>query len=180
MSNIEPKKRIKKTKQKTSLTCYSDRPVKRVNLVQDTVEHFQQNSCSLIAKDSEWVDILGNSSNSSRTDDSNTPAGEIIVQDDESYLEPLTLMFPNLLQEDPETLQGIVNKAISTTEVTKHLIGHKANFSFLKKVDRLIPPERQWLEHVSESSKSYESINSLSSKDECPTSCCTGNHNDKL
>lgn len=51
-------------------------------------------------------------------------------------------MFPSLLQSDPEMLEGILNKVMSTTEVTKHLVGHKANFSFMKKVNRLIPTDK--------------------------------------
>lgn len=52
------------------------------------------------------------------------------------------LMFPQLLEEDPEMVEGMLNKAMSTTEVTKHLVGQKANFAFMKKVNRLIPSDK--------------------------------------
>lgn len=51
-------------------------------------------------------------------------------------------MFPGLLQKDPEMLEGIVNKVMSTTEITKHLVGQKANFACMKKVGRLIPTDK--------------------------------------
>lgn len=53
-------------------------------------------------------------------------------------------MFPGLLDKDPKTLQGMLTKAMSTTEVTRHLVdlGQKANFTFMKKADRLIPPDK--------------------------------------
>lgn len=54
---------------------------------------------------------------------------------------PLAILFPSLLGKDPQTLKGVLNKAMSTTEVTKHLVdlGQKANFAFMKKTNRLIP-----------------------------------------
>lgn len=53
-------------------------------------------------------------------------------------------MFPGLLDKDPQMLQGMLDRAMSTTEVTKHLVdlGQKANFTFMKKSDRLIPREK--------------------------------------
>lgn len=59
-------------------------------------------------------------------------------------MKPLAVMFPGLLDKDPQTLQGVLNKAMSTTEVTRHLVdlGQKANFTFMKKADRLIPPDK--------------------------------------
>lgn len=53
-------------------------------------------------------------------------------------------MFPDLLEKDPQTLQGMLTKSMSTTEVTKHLVdlGQKANFTFMKKANRLIPPDK--------------------------------------
>lgn len=59
-------------------------------------------------------------------------------------MKPLAIMFPGLLDKDPQTLQGMLTKAMSTTEVTRHLVdlGQKANFTFMKKADRLIPPEK--------------------------------------
>lgn len=59
-------------------------------------------------------------------------------------MKPLAIMFPGLLDKDPTTLQGMLTKAMSTTEVTRHLVdlGQKANFTFMKKADRLIPPNK--------------------------------------
>lgn len=59
-------------------------------------------------------------------------------------MEPLAIMFPGLLDKDPQTLQGMLNRVMSTTEVTRHLVdlGQKANFTFMKKADRLIPPDK--------------------------------------
>lgn len=53
-------------------------------------------------------------------------------------------MFPGLLEHDPQTFQGMLNKAMSTTEVTRHLVdlGQKANFTFMKKANRLIPRDK--------------------------------------
>lgn len=53
-------------------------------------------------------------------------------------------MFPGLLDKDPQTLHGMLNRNMSTTEVTRQLVdlGQKANFEFMKKTDRLIPPEK--------------------------------------
>lgn len=59
-------------------------------------------------------------------------------------MKPLAIMFPGLLDKDPQTLQGMLTKAMSTTEVTRHLVdlGQKANFTFMKKANRLIPPDK--------------------------------------
>lgn len=59
-------------------------------------------------------------------------------------MKPLAIMFPGLLEKDPNTLEGVLNKVMSTTEVTKHLVnlGQKANFTFMKKADRLIPRDK--------------------------------------
>lgn len=51
-------------------------------------------------------------------------------------------MFPGILDNDPETLDRIVNRVISTTEMTKHLVGQKANFTCMKKINRLIPADK--------------------------------------
>lgn len=53
-------------------------------------------------------------------------------------------MFPGLLEKDPQTLEGMLTKAMSTTEVTKHLVnlGEKADFTFMKKSTRLIPKDK--------------------------------------
>ncbi|CAH0700718.1 unnamed protein product [Spodoptera exigua] len=77
-------------------------------------------------------------------------------------MKPLAIMFPGLLDKDPKTLQGMLTKAMSTTEVTRHLVnlGQKANFTFMKKADRLIPPDKQWMESLTENSNSYCSIDS--------------------
>ncbi|VVC91882.1 unnamed protein product [Leptidea sinapis] len=77
----------------------------------------------------------------------------------------MTSMFPNLLDEDPETLDSIINSTISTTDVTRHLVGHKADFTFLKKVERLIPPDKKWLESVQENSNSLSSIDTRGHED---------------
>lgn len=63
--------------------------------------------------------------------------------EDGPELKPIAIMFPGLI-DDPQTLQGVINKAMSTTEVTRHLVdlGQKANFTFMKKADRLIPPDK--------------------------------------
>lgn len=64
-------------------------------------------------------------------------------------MKPLAIMFPSLLEGDPQTLEGMLNKAMSTTEVTRHLVdlGEKANFAGMKKANRLIPPDKVYL-HV--------------------------------
>lgn len=59
-------------------------------------------------------------------------------------MKPLAIMFPGLLEKDPQTLEGMLTKAMSTTEVTKHLVklGEKADFTFMKKSTRLIPKDK--------------------------------------
>ncbi|XP_046961920.1 uncharacterized protein LOC124531395 [Vanessa cardui] len=117
--------------------------------------------CPLLAKDSEWVDILQTSTNDKKSNKNND---EEVLQhcEDGRHTEPLALMFPGLLEKDPEMLEGMLNKAMSTTEVTKYLVGQKANFTFMKKVNRLIPTDKKWLESVSEDSSSCCSMESKS------------------
>ncbi|KAI5641582.1 hypothetical protein NE865_06339 [Phthorimaea operculella] len=114
--------------------------------------------CPLLAKDSEWVDIM-------QSPFPNTPApSSTSVGDEEDLLqlvecedgpesEPLAIMFPGLLEQDPQMLKGIITKAMSTTEVTRHLVdlGAKANFQFMKKSNKLIPRDKPRLEKVNES-----------------------------
>ncbi|XP_022128087.1 uncharacterized protein LOC111002247 [Pieris rapae] len=154
-SKYQEKKRIKKPKHPNLLKSnYSGASLEDVNILDDSLQYSQR--CALVAKDSEWIDIIGRPSN--QTNYCNTPSGEEIAQpENESQIQPLTLMFPNLLQEPAETLEAIANKTLSTTEVTKHLIGHKAHFELLKKVNRLIPPEKEWLPPLSECSNSADS-----------------------
>lgn len=54
-------------------------------------------------------------------------------------------MFPGLLEKDPHMIEGMLNRAMSTSEVTKHLVGQKANFACMKKVNRLIPSDKVML-----------------------------------
>ncbi|CAG4968235.1 unnamed protein product [Colias eurytheme] len=162
MNSSDPKKKTKRTKNKNSTNYNSQQtqpsnanPRNKDNTV-DCVKH----QCPLLAKDSEWVDFLESTSYDIKLKDhNNNPAGEEVQPEDDSQIKPIALMFPNLLNEDRLPLEGIVNRAISTTEVTRHLVGHKANFSFLRKVNRLIPPDKVWLESLSEKSISSNSIN---------------------
>lgn len=62
--------------------------------------------------------------------------------EDGPEMKPLTILFPGLLEKDKQTLEDMLNKTMSTTEVTKHLLGQKANFSLMKKVERLIPNDK--------------------------------------
>ncbi|XP_053607876.1 uncharacterized protein LOC128673727 isoform X2 [Plodia interpunctella] len=102
--------------------------------------------CPLLAKDSEWVDII------------QTPVPSVECEEG-SQIRPLAAMFPDLLDKDPRTLQGMLNKTMSTTEVTRTLVdlGQKANFKFMKKTDRLIPPDKKWLDSLTEYSSSIMS-----------------------
>ncbi|CAH4004708.1 unnamed protein product [Pieris brassicae] len=150
-SKYQQKKRTKKPKHPN----YSRASLENVNILDDSLQYSRR--CALVAKDSEWIDNLKTSNNTNLTN-CNTASGEDIAQpENESPIQPLTLMFPNLLQEPAGTLEAIANKTLSTTEVTKHLIGHKANFEFLKKVSRLLPPEKEWLAQLSECSNSTDS-----------------------
>lgn len=71
--------------------------------------------------------------------------------EDGPQMKPLAIMFPDLLEKDPQTLQGVLNRVMSTTEVTRHLVdlGQKANFTAMKKADRLIPPDKVNIEYIS-------------------------------
>ncbi|CAF4758726.1 unnamed protein product [Pieris macdunnoughi] len=169
-SKYQQKKRTKKPKHPNFLKSnYSRASLENVNILDDALQHSRR--CALVAKDSEWIDIIGTPSNNTNlTNYCNTPSGEKIAQpENESQIQPLTLMFPNLLQEPAGTLEAIANKTLSTTEVTKHLIGHKAHFEFLKKVNRLIPPEKEWLAQLSECSNSTDSSD-FSVNDKCLSS----------
>ncbi|CAH2238117.1 jg18495 [Pararge aegeria aegeria] len=116
--------------------------------------------CPLLAKDSEWVDILKTAADSK--DEKNNSGEEAIPHlvecEDGAETKPLVLMFPGLLDKYPDMIEGMLNKAMSTSEVTKHLVGQKANFSCMKKVDRLIPSDKKWLESLTEQSTSLCSI----------------------
>ncbi|RVE51208.1 hypothetical protein evm_004173 [Chilo suppressalis] len=120
--------------------------------------------CPLAAKDSEWVDILQTPNTGPGKSSSNLSDGEEELQlvdgEDGPQTKPLAIMFPGILEKDPSTLQGMLNKAMSTTEVTRHLVdlGQKANFTFMKQADRLIPRDKQWLESLTEDSNSVTSM----------------------
>ncbi|CAH2104799.1 unnamed protein product [Euphydryas editha] len=150
MDNKEPNQKINRPKYKT-LTSTQSETCKTVDKNKSNEKSLKPR-CSLAAKDSEWVDILQTSSNKTNFIENSNEEEEIQLVESESgpQIKPLALMFPDLLQNDPEILEGILNKVMSTTEVTKHLIGHKANFAFMKKVNRLIPTDKKWLESVSE------------------------------
>ncbi|XP_053607790.1 uncharacterized protein LOC128673727 isoform X1 [Plodia interpunctella] len=120
--------------------------------------------CPLLAKDSEWVDIIQTPVPSVRANSSpNVSDEEEVLQlvecEEGSQIRPLAAMFPDLLDKDPRTLQGMLNKTMSTTEVTRTLVdlGQKANFKFMKKTDRLIPPDKKWLDSLTEYSSSIMS-----------------------
>ncbi|XP_060807723.1 uncharacterized protein LOC106143000 [Amyelois transitella] len=116
--------------------------------------------CPLLAKDSEWVDIIQAPVQSARANSSDEEEVLQLVECEEGpQMRPMAAMFPDLLEKDPRTLQGMLNKTISTTEVTRTLVdlGQKANFKFMKKTDRLIPPDKQWLESLTEYSSSIMS-----------------------
>ncbi|XP_026737796.1 uncharacterized protein LOC113501019 isoform X2 [Trichoplusia ni] len=122
--------------------------------------------CPLLAKDSEWVDILQSSLTDTIRSSTNVSDEEEVLQlvecEDGPQMKPLAIMFPGLLDKDPQTLQGMLTKAMSTTEVTRHLVdlGQKANFTFMKKANRLIPPDKQWMESLTENSNSHCSVDS--------------------
>ncbi|KPI93902.1 hypothetical protein RR46_13067 [Papilio xuthus] len=101
----------------------------------------------LLAKDSEWVDILQSSTTKPIYNDKLEEEELLQLVDCENGLDkkPLAILFPSLLEKDPQTLKGVLNKAMSTTEVTKHLVdlGQKANFAFMKKTNRLIPYNKE-------------------------------------
>ncbi|XP_068620798.1 uncharacterized protein [Battus philenor] len=128
--------------------------------------------CPLLPKDSEWVDILATSGATSTYCDGLNEEKVLQQIDCENGLEkkPLAILFPSLLEKDPQTLKGVLNRAMSTTEVTKHLVdlGQKANFSFMKKTNRLIPCNKKWMESLmedkSQSNHSHET--KIASEDE--------------
>ncbi|XP_063838782.1 uncharacterized protein LOC135087874 isoform X2 [Ostrinia nubilalis] len=159
MSNNNVNKNYKRPKQKTQSTTNPDRP-KQTNrtLEKDKAEPL----CPLAAKDSEWVDILQSPGSDPAKSSTNVSDEEEVDCEDGPQMKPLAIMFPGLLEKDPNTLQGMLNKAMSTTEVTKHLVdlGQKANFTFMKKADRLIPPDKVWLESLTENSNSFTSMTS--------------------
>ncbi|XP_063617764.1 uncharacterized protein LOC134790771 isoform X1 [Cydia splendana] len=111
------------------------------------VNDIEERCCPLIAKDSEWVDILQTTHRAMSSE-----SIEEVESEDGREMKPLAIMFPGLLAKDPQTLQSMLTKAMSTTEVTKHLVdlGQKANFKYMKKSSRLIPPDKKWLESVHE------------------------------
>ncbi|XP_052756849.1 uncharacterized protein LOC116412790 isoform X2 [Galleria mellonella] len=120
--------------------------------------------CSLLAKDSEWVDVLQSPMIETNKSSNNVSDEEEVLQlvecKEDPQMKPLAIMFPGLLKKDPQTLQEMLTRAMSTTEVTKHLVelGQKANFTLMKKATRLIPRDKQWLESLTENSNSNSSI----------------------
>ncbi|CAB3249855.1 unnamed protein product [Arctia plantaginis] len=156
--------KYKRPKQKTTKTTNpgSSRPSNESSV------HGKQTReplCPLLAKDSEWVDnTLQPLTESPRTSDGSIEEEvlQLVDCEDGPQMKPLAIMFPDLLKKDPQTLQGVLNRVMSTTEVTRHLVdlGQKANFTFMKKADRLIPPDKQWMESLPENSSSYYSVNS--------------------
>ncbi|XP_049868599.1 uncharacterized protein LOC126368575 isoform X2 [Pectinophora gossypiella] len=161
--NNNPHKKYKRPKQKTQATTNPD-PPKPLNHRDDGRSECPEQVCPLQAKDSEWVDIL-----QSPFPDAPTPSSSNVVGDDEAVecedgpqMKPLAIMFPGLLERDPQTLEGMLTKAMSTTEVTRHLVdlGEKANFTFMKRANRLIPRDKQWLESLAETSNSHCSLDS--------------------
>ncbi|XP_061707092.1 uncharacterized protein LOC133517727 isoform X2 [Cydia pomonella] len=143
-TNESKKKKAKKVKTKTlpRNNSQGSRPPGDSN-----INDLEEPCCPLIAKDSEWVDIL---QTPHRTMSSEST--EEVESEDGRETKPLAIMFPGLLAKDPQTLQNMLTKAMSTTEVTKHLVdlGQKANFKYMKKSSRLIPLDKEWLESVSE------------------------------
>lgn len=154
-------KKYKRPKQRTLSTTKPESSRQRNNEIR---EESPESLCPLAAKDSEWVDILQTPNSESEKSSSNLTDEEEVLQlvecEEGPQMKPLAIMFPGLLDKDPRTLQGMLNKAMSTTEVTKHLVdlGQKANFTFMKQADRLIPRDKQWLESLTENSNSYTSM----------------------
>ncbi|KAJ0181744.1 hypothetical protein K1T71_002466 [Dendrolimus kikuchii] len=153
MNDSDFNKKYKRPKQKTSATTNPEtsRPDSEINASEPL--------CPLLAKDSEWVDILQtnpNGPNSSTNVSDDEEILQLVECEDGPQMKPLAIMFPGLLDKDPQTLQGMLDRAMSTTEVTRHLVdlGQKANFTFMKKADRLIPKDKQWLESLSENTNS--------------------------
>ncbi|XP_075992143.1 uncharacterized protein LOC142987333 [Anticarsia gemmatalis] len=165
--NSDLNKKYKRPKQNTIATTNPGTSRPRNRRTGAAVKHTPEPLCPLLAKDSEWVDILqttpAESTNKSTTNVSDEEEVLQLVEcEDGPQMKPLAIMFPGLLDKDPQTLQGMLNRAMSTTEVTRHLVdlGQKANFTFMKKADRLIPPEKQWMDSLTENSNSYCSVNS--------------------
>ncbi|KAJ8729537.1 hypothetical protein PYW08_001118 [Mythimna loreyi] len=158
-------KKYKRPKQNTLATTNPGTSRQR-NRRNETVKKITPPLCALLAKDSEWVDILQTSQTENPRSAANVSDEEEVLQlvecEDGPQMKPLAIMFPGLLDKDPKTLQGMLTKAMSTTEVTRHLVdlGQKANFTFMKKADRLIPPDKQWMESLTENSNSYGSVDS--------------------
>ncbi|KAJ2953528.1 hypothetical protein O0L34_g1130 [Tuta absoluta] len=152
-------KKYKRPKHKTLATTNPDAPrgppPQRDN--EDRSE-CPEHVCPLLAKDSEWVDIM-QSPFPSTPAPSYTSVGDeedllqLVDCEDGPESEPLAIMFPGLLEQDPQTFEGMLTKAMSTTEVTRHLVdlGAKANFQFMKKSNKLIPRDKLRLEKVNES-----------------------------
>ncbi|CAH0726602.1 unnamed protein product, partial [Brenthis ino] len=136
------KRVYKRPKNKTLATTNPNFNFENVQRVTQEGEA-QEPQFALLAKDSEWINIFPNSpidkQSCSRSD------GEEVLHvdsEDRPQTQPIALMFPGLSQKHPEMLEGIVNKVMSTTEITKHLVGQKANFACMKKVGRLIPIDK--------------------------------------
>ncbi|KAM3959036.1 uncharacterized protein ACR2FA_006877 [Aphomia sociella] len=161
-SDCDKTHKYKRPKQKTTSTTKPQTSTSN----DTTSRHESKRSeplCSLLAKDSEWVDILQapmTEANKSSNVCNEEELLQLVECEDSPQTKPLAVMFPGLLERDPQTLEGMLTKAMSTTEVTKHLVdlGQKANFTFMKKTNRLIPPDKQWLESLTENSNSYSSL----------------------
>ncbi|XP_073941590.1 uncharacterized protein isoform X2 [Choristoneura fumiferana] len=158
MNTNENKKKFKKPKKKTQSTTNPVASSSR-HTGDSNINNAVEPICPLLAKDSEWVDILQTPSKSSASHSYEEEFTFQVDCEDGPELKPIAIMFPDLLEKDPQTLQGMLTKSMSTTEVTKHLVdlGQKANFTFMKKANRLIPPDKKWLGSLSEDSDSNSS-----------------------
>ncbi|XP_052747280.1 uncharacterized protein LOC112058239 [Bicyclus anynana] len=141
MNGETNKKKYKRPKHKTLATTHPETSKGENSSNPNEIEKSEP-QCPLLAKDSEWVDILQTTSTDSKGNSEDEAILQLVECEEGAESKPLVLMFPGLLDEDPQTIEGMLNKAMSTSEVTKHLVGQKANFAFMKKVNRLIPTDK--------------------------------------
>nr|XP_022912973.1 uncharacterized protein LOC111423827 isoform X1 [Onthophagus taurus] len=113
----------------------------------------------LAARDSKWVDLAFYNPNFKSQQEDECDEEELQIIDEDGLIQPIFLLFPGLADESKDSSNLLTN--VSTSDVTKMLVGQKADFSHMRSSRKLLPPENT-LKSVQEMpQEDVESINPL-------------------
>lgn len=90
----------------------------------------------LSAKDSEWVGIKFSKDNNDPVTTNDEEKEIQIVETEEKETPPIFIIFPNLRHYDEKQLDQV-----STSELTKLLVGQRPDFTIMKTAERLLPTQ---------------------------------------